>query len=144
MTNRELDNMKPSERDIDIMTASYLETAEWADKPEESEVYAEFDIHSGRQARADCESFAYATHPWLCGDCETDGTIIDWERAGHNFYLSRCGHGAGFFDCDLVKPYGDLLQAKAQKYGAIHYAEYQIGDLNSGEPESDDWLIELA
>jgi hypothetical protein len=37
-------------------------------------------------------------------------------RAGHDFWLTRNGHGAGFWDGDLPKS-GDSLTAAAKQYG---------------------------
>jgi len=38
-------------------------------------------------------------------------------KAGHDFWLSRNGHGAGFFDGDWPEPYGDILQKAAESFG---------------------------
>lgn len=42
--------------------------------------------------------------------------LKDWEDAAHNFWLSREGHGAGFFDSDYMA--GRELQAASKVYGA--------------------------
>ena len=47
-----------------------------------------------------------------------------WEVAGHDFWLSRNGHGAGFFDGDWPEN-GDKLQAAAEKYGQV---DLQVDD----------------
>ncbi len=41
------------------------------------------------------------------------------EDIGHNFLLSRCGHGAGFFDRGWGEA-GDRLQDAAEVYGETH------------------------
>jgi len=41
----------------------------------------------------------------------------DTERAGRDFWLTRNGHGAGFWDGDWPKAVGDRLTKAAKKYG---------------------------
>lgn len=49
---------------------------------------------------------------------EQAGIVIlrNMPRAGHDFWLSRNGHGAGFFD-GAWGEYGDKLQALAKSFG---------------------------
>lgn len=37
--------------------------------------------------------------------------------AGHNFWLNRNGHGAGFWDLDLVEGVGDRLSEASRSFG---------------------------
>jgi hypothetical protein len=41
---------------------------------------------------------------------------LDQERMAHDFWLSRNGHGAGFFDGDYEEAIGELLQSLAQEF----------------------------
>jgi hypothetical protein len=50
------------------------------------------------------------------------GTV--WEYAGHDFWLTRNGHGAGFWDRGLGE-LGDRLTAACKPYGEIYL---YIGD----------------
>lgn len=45
--------------------------------------------------------------------------------AGHDFWLSRNGHGSGFFDRGLDDEVGDGLQEAAQKFGTV---DLYVGD----------------
>lgn len=45
---------------------------------------------------ADCERFQRENAALLAEACERDG--YNMERAGHDFWLTRNGHGAGFWD----------------------------------------------
>jgi hypothetical protein len=47
------------------------------------------------------------------------------ERAGHDFWLTRNGHGAGFWDGDWPAPTGQDLSIAAKKYGT---AGLYVGD----------------
>lgn len=44
----------------------------------------------------------------------------DWSSAGHDFYLTREGHGAGFWDRGLGIV-GDALTALSKPYGSSDY-----------------------
>lgn len=39
--------------------------------------------------------------------------------AGHDFWLTRNGHGAGFWDGDWPKPYGTQLTKAAKAFGSV-------------------------
>lgn len=64
--------------------------------------------------RAVCRAFCEANYAWL-----TDPLVAarGWEAAGHDFALTRNGHGAGFWD----RGYGDVgqrLTEAAHVYGS--------------------------
>lgn len=123
---------------IDQITRGYLDAAVWADSPEGSK--ARFTRKALAHARAECARFLAA-----CGDL-ADTAIrtpgYSAERFGHDFWLTRCGHGAGFWDRDELaapgfestgldrdgKPYqcagtlGDVLSALA--YGGSQISEF--------------------
>jgi hypothetical protein len=50
---------------------------------------------------------------------------IEPERAGHDFWLTRNGHGSGFFDGDWPNDVGDRLTAAAHRF---HEFVLFIGD----------------
>lgn len=47
--------------------------------------------------------------------------------AGHDFWLTRCGHGAGFWDGDWPKAIGDALSEMARQAGNV---DLYVGDDN--------------
>jgi len=51
----------------------------------------------------------------------------NYENAGHDYWLTKNGHGAGFWDGDLTKVLGDKLTEKAENTAAI---DLYIGDDN--------------
>lgn len=53
-----------------------------------------------------------------------DRANYDIEHAGHDFWLNRCGHGAGFWDRGLGE-LGDRLSDAAKVYGNV---DLYIGD----------------
>ena len=68
----------------------------------------------------DCDDFV-AAHAELIGD--------QLEQAGHDFWLTRNGHGAGFWDRDPSvypkDPRGKVLTAASEVYGSVNL---YIGD----------------
>lgn len=71
---------------------------------------------------ADCASFCYAQQVWI-GD--------NYEQAGRDFWLTRCGHGAGFWDRDAgTYPHeasNDILTKASEAFGNL---DPYIGDDN--------------
>lgn len=100
--------------DLDDFTRAYLEAAEWSGLDEEDMAALEesdspiWDAWSIEQATADCAAFQRDNAALLEG--------IDPAQAGHDFWLTRCRHGAGFWDRGLGEV-GDKLTDAAHAYG---------------------------
>jgi hypothetical protein len=105
--------------DIDSVLAAYIASALWTsvdddDKPMDSE-YDATDLadETVTQMREDVESFLNSVE-------EAGWDVSKWtdSQMGHDFWLTRNGHGAGFWDrghgqigtdlTDLAKPYGEF------------------------------------
>lgn len=67
-------------------------------------------------AEGDCESFLKTAAADLALLPESYGGA---EQVGHDFLLTRNGHGAGFWDRNLGE-LGERLTAHAGSYGVIH------------------------
>ncbi|AMX93679.1 MULTISPECIES: hypothetical protein [Mesorhizobium] len=75
---------------------------------------------------ADCNEF-YRTHSDAI-QCNgvTFGPDFDQDgRAGHDFWLTRCGHGSGFWDGDWPEPQASRLTDAAKAFGNV---DLYIGD----------------
>lgn len=108
--------------DLDEMTRHYVAALLWAetDESDESggrpldESFSVADILDGGPAetaervRADCAAFYDAN--------AADLSDIPAESAGHDFWLTRCHHGAGFWDRGLGDV-GERLTASAHGFG---------------------------
>jgi len=115
---------------------AYIQTMLWSTSDESDENggepmdanYDADDLSDEAQDRADaeCKAFLYRVACYI--DAETDckcGQDFDkWGRAGHDFWLTRCGHGAGFWDGDWPV-YGDLLTKASESFGNV---DPYIGD----------------
>lgn len=47
-----------------------------------------------------------------------EGTDMTWSQAGHDFWLTRNGHGAGYWDRDLGEA-GEQLSEAATAFGMV-------------------------
>jgi len=76
--------------------------------------FAEYAVDS---MRSDCLEF-YNAHHHIMRDANPD-----FARHGHDFWLTRNGHGAGFFDRGYGER-GDALSKAAKAYGEVYlYAD---------------------
>lgn len=103
--------------------SAYLECALWASHDEDGEnfaIYTESDIDSKSrdEARQECYDFIEA-NKW---DLLADGNA---GQHGHDFWLTRNRHGAGFWDRGYADRLGDRLTSAAHVYGE---ANVYLGD----------------
>ena len=63
------------------------------------------------EAKEDCDKFQKEN---------AQDIKINLSRAGHDFWLTRNGEGAGFWDGDWPKEAGDRLTEAAHKFGPCH------------------------
>ena len=106
---------------LDSMVNMYLRTALWSSNdestPEGGEPFDKnYDLQdiapeSIAKAKEDCAAFLEKA-----GDLASE---FDDEDLGHDFWLSRNGHGAGFFDGDYGDK-GDELQKLAKSFGEVN------------------------
>lgn len=86
---------------------AYLECALWADGPHDATA-DEIEPSALAEIEQDCADF-YAVHSERIGNRD--------KQAGHDFYLTRNRHGAGFWDGDWSDEDGKVLTAAARVYG---------------------------
>lgn len=111
---------------LDAFTAAYLECALWSTNDDSDERggnplddnYTVNDIapEALEEAIADCKAFQ-ADHA-----ADIDGNE---EQAGHDFWLTRNGHGAGFWDGDWPREVGERLTEASKVYGGV---DLYVGD----------------
>jgi hypothetical protein len=85
-----------------------------------------------KQMKADCRAFWSANRKALDEYCELRGSPHGYtaeQCAGHDFYLSREGHGAGFFDRG-AEPVFNQLQDAASVWGEFGYPYLVRGYIN--------------
>lgn len=103
---------------LDEFTRAYIEAALWSSIDENTgrpmdESYGERDvtIETLRKMIADCKAFQGAH--W-------DDISSDPKRAGHDFWLTRNGHGSGFWDGDWPEPAASRLTSASKGYGEFN------------------------
>lgn len=109
-------NITPTKKELQFISA-YFECARFTDLDNESEEAAKglpFCETWEREQVIECLSFLVYAAPYLSDDAYT--------QAGHDFWLSRNGHGTGFFDSYgrenyYSEPARNYLQRKAEQFG---------------------------
>lgn len=91
------------QRDVDAFTRAYIECALWSSNDESTpsggepfdKNYSWTDLADETLAKmiADCANFQTENEFWLAN--------YPTENAGHDFWLTRNGHGAGFWENDF-------------------------------------------
>jgi len=118
------------EETMETFTNAYIEAALWAEMDNANEQggepldanYSPDDIapETLERMKADCAKFL--------GDAKIVAAINsagDMSHAGHDFWLTRRGHGAGFWDGDWQQPEADILDSRASGFGDF---ELYVGD----------------
>jgi len=102
---------------MDAFLEAYIEAALWSEVDHDTEKPLDDDycIHDLEPAtlekmRADCDKFIE-----LAGWMIPEG---DAAKAGHDFWLTRQGHGCGFWDGDWPE-YGEELTDACKKFRTI-------------------------
>lgn len=122
--------------DLDTFTRAYIQTAIWSSTDDDGTPldrnYSESDLSPEVLTRMaeDCRKFqeenaetlsaAIATGDVVCGP-----DFEEYGHAGHDFWLTRNGHGAGFWDGDWPEPYATALTDAAHAFGS---SDLYVGD----------------
>lgn len=122
---------------LDAFTQAYIEAAIFteAESLGDESTLAFQQIHHETLARMviDCAQFQRRTSDLLIDENRTKPSTETCAlgHAGHDFLLTRNGHGAGFWDGDWLEPAATTLTAAAKRFsemslyrgrdGAIHH-----------------------
>lgn len=113
---------------LDTFTKAYITTALWSSTDENDrpldENYDESDLAPEALASivADCARFQAENGDTLRAAIETGKVTCgpdfdEYGRAGHDFWLTRNGHGAGFWDGDWPEPFDEQLTEASKAFG---------------------------
>lgn len=110
---------------LDTMVAAYIEALYFTETGDTDQPGhdAELTPHCAAKCALDCRNFYWAlTEGRVAG---LDADAIDWGQVGHDLWLTRNGHGTGFWDRHEI--YGEdnsvLLTCMARAVGP-HDAEF--------------------
>lgn len=106
----------------DPMLNSYLHTALWTEELDGEYDVNDFSEGAKTKAKADCNLFKEKAGDLLNG--------LDLDSVGHDFWLTRNGHGAGFWDGDYEESIGQALTKISEEFGEINV---EVGDDNNIE-----------
>ena len=119
--------------------ASYLETALWSS----TDISAEGDCDGNLDDNYDVDDIAdetitelkeefndFVTQVYELLEKEGDSDYVSDGMLGHDFWLTRCGHGAGFWDGDWGS-LGDALTEISKVYGNIDLMPCDDGKIYS-------------
>lgn len=110
-----------SEDDVDAFTRGYIEAVKWLEKKynedgtEEEDACETISMEALLEIKADCADFQEANAEDLKAAYEKYRYCEEY--AGHDFYLTRNHHGAGFWDRGLADV-GERLSKACKPYGS--------------------------
>jgi len=116
---------------------AYVEAALWSSTDDNEDPldgnYGIEDIDPGtmRRMRADCAKFLRENEDDINAG-SLDDSVDDDEKAGHDFWLTRCGHGAGFWDGDWPSPADKRLTDAAHAFGEVNLYVGDQGKISDG------------
>ena len=102
----------------DAFLESYLEAALWSSISDFGEpldysyTIDDFTPEALGAAKKDCEGFKKLAGPLL--------DDLDETQVAHDFWLTRNGHGAGFWDGDYEQSVGEQLTKIANSFGDVY------------------------
>lgn len=101
---------------LEQFRTAYVTAMLWAETDDDGEpldkryTNTDLSVEACKTVSDDCFKFWHAN----LADIESEP-----ERAGHDFWLTRNGHGAGFWDGDWPEA-GDRLTAASKAFGECH------------------------
>ena len=114
---------------LDGFTRQFLATALWSetdnktpqggDPLENNYSLTDFALDTLKRLIADCKRFQKGNAADLEAGCQANARCNEGQ-AGHDFWLTRDHHGAGFWDGDWPKDIGERLTAASDKFGEVH------------------------
>ena len=115
--------MKISENDLQVFMAAYQEAAIWSSTDFDgnslfSKLYADFtvSVKAKKRMEVDCLKFMIENHELIKNDLT---------QAGHDFWLTRNHHGAGFWDGNWPQPDATILTDSGHTFGELDFYTYR-------------------
>lgn len=121
---------EPDDSELDEFTAAYAEAALWSSTDDNEDPldanysFDDIDPDTMRKMRADCARFQQENAADIAaGPVEGAAGSDEYgpaARAGHDFWLTRNGHGAGFWDGDWPEAAATRLTDAAHAFGEVN------------------------
>ena len=120
---------------VDEFVRGYIECMLWSSKDDMDEPlnksHTADDIDSQTMDRiyADCRSFIHSVGPFITIDNFKGANLSSVDsRAGHDFWLTRVGHGAGFWDGDWASEGSGIDGPLTKAANAFGNVDPYVGD----------------
>ena len=117
---------------LETFISAYVRAALWSETDDSGEPldanYAESDIAPAAMARIRADCAAFLAHQMVVEYLESDAFFdmgSDYVEVAYDFWLTRNGHGAGFWDGDYPAPWDDRLTIAAESFG---WCDMYLGD----------------
>jgi hypothetical protein len=114
----------------DSFATAYIETALWTEGLEDK---GEISPACRKQMQSDCDAFQ-RNFGSVIETANFSGKGDKWSQAGHDFWLTRNGHGAGFWDGDWSEPQAKMLTDAAHRFGKFDLYEGDDGQIHCYPP----------
>lgn len=118
--------------ELETFTAAFIEALYFTDTGDVDQPGSDAELSEDARAdiEADCRSWWRRFGCYVVSDvCANVGTEGPVAQAGHDFWLTRQEHGAGFWDGDWPEPYGDMLTKAAEAYGKMYVDQNEKGEI---------------
>ena len=113
---------------MDTFLSTYIETALWSSTdndgiPLDDSNYADTELaeETVKSMQADCDQFTKQAEELI----SVTSFQIGYAQLAHDFWLTRNGHGAGFWDGDYPEPLATQLTDLAHSFGE---SDLYVGD----------------
>jgi hypothetical protein len=118
--------------DLDMFTLAYIECALWSSNDNNEPLDSNYSIddispETLEAMVADCEQFQEQFGELIDTEERVSGRYGNRETAGHDFWLTRNGHGAGFWDGDWPE-FGDTLTKAVGWRTSYPEVDLYVGD----------------
>lgn len=114
---------------LDDFTRAYIEAALWSSTLEPDQNYGIDDLAPETLARmiADCKRFQRENIEHIAWDNLKyfPHRYSTHEKAGHDFWLTRNGHGCGFWDGNWNEPAASILDKASKRFSQV---DLYVGD----------------
>jgi len=100
-----------NQTDLKTVTDHYLMAALWSELEGNDDALIDIPDETRKEAEEDCQKFVEGNMT----DIEECG--MDMEHIGHNFWLTRNGHGLGFWDRGLEEELEKRLTKACEGFG---------------------------
>lgn len=123
-----LDTLTPFERaycECALWSSNDNSTPQGGEPLDKNHSIEDIDAYTIRQMILDCQKFTSQYSAEIASGCARSRGADDCQCAGHDFWLTRCGHGAGFWDGDWPEPQAAILTAASKAFGNV---DLYVGD----------------